>query len=83
VLRHVTLPLIMPGIVAAALIVFTVSLDTFGVTFFTIGTQGTLPMYIWAQVENGVTPTVNALGTLLIVGSVTILGCASFLLRRR
>jgi spermidine/putrescine transport system permease protein len=83
VLRHVTLPLIMPGIVAAALIVFTVSLDTFGVTFFTIGTQGTLPMYIWAQVENGVTPTVNALGTLLIVGSVTILGCADLLLRRR
>src|SRR5439155_8529928 len=34
---HVTLPLIMPGIIAAALIVFTVSLDTFGVTFFTIG----------------------------------------------
>ncbi len=83
VLRHVTLPLIMPGIVAAALIVFTVSLDTFGVTFFTIGTQGTLPMYIWAQVENGVTPTVNALGTLLIVGSVAILGCANLLLRRR
>jgi spermidine/putrescine transport system permease protein len=83
VLRHVTLPLIMPGIIAAALIVFTVSLDTFGVTFFTIGTQGTLPMYIWAQVENGVTPTVNALGTLLIVVSVTILGCANLLLRRR
>jgi ABC-type spermidine/putrescine transport system permease subunit II len=83
VLRYVTLPLIMPGIVAAALIVFTVSLDTFGVTFFTIGTQGTLPMYIWAQVENGVTPTVNALGTLLIIGSVTILGCANLLLRRR
>ena len=82
-LRYVTLPLIMPGIVAAALIVFTVSLDTFGVTFFTIGTQGTLPMYIWAQVENGVTPTVNALGTLLIIGSVTILGCANLLLRRR
>jgi spermidine/putrescine transport system permease protein len=83
VLRYVTLPLVMPGILAAALIVFTVSLDTFGVTFFTIGTQGTLPMYIWAQVENGVTPTVNALGTLLIAGSVGILGCAHLLLRRR
>lgn len=83
VLHHITLPLILPGIIAAALIVFTVSLDTFGVTFFTIGTQGTLPMYIWAQVENGVTPTVNALGTLLIGGSVAILGCANLLLRRR
>src|SRR5262249_27833987 len=39
VLWHVTLPLVMPGILAAALIVVTVSLDTFGVTFFTIGSD--------------------------------------------
>jgi spermidine/putrescine transport system permease protein len=83
VIRHVTLPLVMPGIVAAALIAFTVSLDTFGVTFFTIGSDGTLPMYIWAQVEGGIRPTVNALGTLLIIASVTILLCANLLLRRR
>jgi ABC-type spermidine/putrescine transport system permease subunit II len=83
VIRHVTLPLVMPGIVAAALIAFTVSLDTFGVTFFTIGSDGTLPMYIWAQVEGGIRPTVNALGTLLIIASVTILFCANLLLRRR
>ena len=80
---HVSLPLVMPGIVAAALIVFTVSLDTFGVTFFTIGSQSTLPMYIWAQVENGVTPSVNALGTLLIVFTIAVLGVANMLLRRR
>ncbi len=80
---HVSLPLVMPGIVAAALIVFTVSLDTFGVTFFTIGSQSTLPMYIWAQVENGVTPSVNALGTLLIVFTVAVLAIANTLLRRR
>jgi spermidine/putrescine transport system permease protein len=79
---HVTLPLIMPGILAAALIVFTVSLDTFGVTFFTIGAQGTLPMYIWAQVEMGIRPTVNALGTLFIAGSIAILFVANLLLRR-
>jgi spermidine/putrescine transport system permease protein len=83
VFLHITLPLVMPGIVAAALIVFTISLDTFGVTFFTVGTQGTLPMYIWAQVENGVTPTINALGTFLIAFSVLVLGCANLLLRRR
>jgi spermidine/putrescine transport system permease protein len=82
VFLHITLPIVMPGIVAAALIVFTISLDTFGVTFFTVGTQGTLPMYIWAQVENGVTPTINALGTLLIVFSIVVLGCANQLLRR-
>lgn len=83
VLRHVTLPVIMPGIVAAALIVFTVSLDMFGVTFFTIGAQGTLPMYIWAQVESGVKPSLNALGTLLVVGSVATMLCANLLLRVR
>jgi spermidine/putrescine transport system permease protein len=79
---HVTLPLIMPGILASALIVFTVSLDTFGVTFFTIGARGTLPMYIWAQVEMGIRPTVNALGTLFIMGSIAILFLANLLLRR-
>lgn len=79
---HVTLPLIMPGIIAAALIVFTVSLDTFGVTFFTIGSQSTLPMYIWAQVEMGIRPTVNALGTLFVVGSVALLLIANVLLRK-
>jgi spermidine/putrescine transport system permease protein len=79
---HITLPLIMPGIIAAALIVFTVSLDTFGVTFFTIGGGSTLPMYIWAQVEMGIRPTVNALGTFFIIGSIAILLLANLLLRR-
>jgi ABC-type spermidine/putrescine transport system permease subunit II len=79
---HITLPLITPGIIAAALIVFTISLDTFGVTFFTIGAGSTLPMYIWAQVEMGIRPTVNALGTLFIVGSIAILLIAHLLLRK-
>jgi ABC-type spermidine/putrescine transport system permease subunit II len=83
VLWHVTLPLVMPGVLAAALIVFTVSLDLFGVTFFTIGARGTLPMYIWSQVEMGIRPTVNALGTLFIVATIAILFCANLLLRRR
>jgi spermidine/putrescine transport system permease protein len=83
VLRHVTLPLVLPGILAAALIVLTVSLDTFGVTFFTIGSQGTLPMYIWSQVEMGIRPTVNALGTIFIVVTIALLFCANLLLRRR
>ena len=42
----------------AGLLVFTVSLDTFGVTFCKIGSPSTLPMYIWSQVEYGVTPSV-------------------------
>jgi len=53
------------------------------VTFFTIGTQGTLPMSIWTQMEKGVMPTINALGTLLIIGSMAIQGCANLLSRQR
>jgi len=83
VLRHVTLPLVMPGILAAALIVFTLSLDQFGVTLFTIGADSTLPMYIWSQIEVGVTPTVNALGTLFMLASVAVLLVAHLVLQRR
>ncbi len=82
-LWHVTLPLVMPGILAASLIVFTLSLDQFGVTLFTIGADSTLPMYIWSQIEVGVTPVVNALGTLFIVVSVLILLAAQLVLQRR
>jgi ABC-type spermidine/putrescine transport system permease subunit II len=74
--------LLMPMVVPGILLVFTISLDTFGVTFFTIGNASTLPMYIWAQVEMGIRPTVNALGTLFIVGSIAILLIAHLLLRR-
>ncbi len=83
VLWNVTLPLITPGILASALIVFTLSLDQFGVTLFTIGADSTLPMYIWSQIEVGVTPTVNALGTIFIVLSVAVLLLAHLVLQRR
>ena len=71
--RLVTLPLILPGIIAGALFAFTLSLDEFVITLFTIGPQTTLPMYIFSQVKFGVTPKVNALATLLLLGSVGLL----------
>jgi spermidine/putrescine transport system permease protein len=71
--RHITLPLIMPGVLAGALFAFTLSLDEFVVTLFTIGSQSTLPMYIFSQVKFGVTPKVNALATLLLCGSILLL----------
>lgn len=71
--RRITLPLIMPGVLAGALFAFTLSLDEFVVTLFTIGNQSTLPMYIFSQVKFGVTPKVNALATLLLLGSIFIL----------
>jgi ABC-type spermidine/putrescine transport system permease subunit II len=73
-IRHIVLPLIMPAILAGALISVTLSLDEFVITFFTIGPQLTLPLYIYTQIKFGVTPEVNAVATVLMVGSLALLG---------
>jgi len=80
--RHVTFPLILPGILAGALFAFTLSLDEFVITLFTIGPQTTLPLYVFSQVKFGVTPKINALATLLLMGSVTILTTTFYALTR-
>ena len=75
-MRHVVLPLIAPAIVAGALISVTLSIDEFVITFFTVGPQSTLPTYIYTQIKFGVTPEVNAVATLLLLGTVLLLGLA-------
>jgi ABC-type spermidine/putrescine transport system permease subunit II len=80
--RHITLPLIVPGILAGALFAFTLSLDEFVITLFTIGPQTTLPLYVFSQVKFGVTPKINALATLLLLGSITILMLTVYALSR-
>ncbi len=69
-LRHIVLPLIAPAIIAGALISVTLSIDEFVVTFFTIGSQLTLPLYIYTQIKFGVTPEVNAVATLLLAATI-------------
>ncbi|HEU4977067.1 MAG TPA: ABC transporter permease [Baekduia sp.] len=71
-LRHVVLPLILPGVFAGALFAFTLSLDEFIITLFLIGGGNTLPIYIYTQVKFGITPEVNALASLLIAASMLI-----------
>jgi ABC-type spermidine/putrescine transport system permease subunit II/spermidine/putrescine-binding protein len=69
--RHVTLPLIAPGVVAGALLAFTLSLDDFVVSFFTAGPGSTtLPILIYSSVKRGITPDINALSTLIVLASV-------------
>jgi ABC-type spermidine/putrescine transport system permease subunit II len=80
--RYVTFPLILPGILAGALFAFTLSLDEFVITLFTIGPQTTLPMYVFSQVKFGVTPKINALATILLLSSVTILMTSFYALAR-
>jgi spermidine/putrescine transport system permease protein len=84
-IRHVILPLIWPAILAGALISITLSIDEFVVTFFTVGSQLTLPIYIYTQIKFGVTPEVNAISTLMLFATLGLLALAGavVLLRRR
>jgi spermidine/putrescine transport system permease protein len=69
--RRVTLPLLRPAIVGAALMAFTVSLDDFLVTFFTAGPGATtLPLKAYSMIKTGVSPEINALSALLVLVSM-------------
>ena len=78
-LRLVVLPLILPAIIAGALLAFTLSLDEFIITYFLIGTDITLPIFIYTQIKFGITPEVNALASLLLVASLLVLALAFLL----
>lgn len=65
--RTVTLPVIQPSIIGAALISLALSLDDFIVTFFTIGSGNTLPTFVWGMIRTSLTPTANAIGTLILI----------------
>jgi spermidine/putrescine transport system permease protein len=68
---HVTLPLIMPAVLASGMLAFTLSLDDFVVSFFTNGPGSTtLPILIYSSVKRGITPDINALSTVIILVSV-------------
>ena len=67
-LRRVLLPLLAPGILAGALLAFTLSIDDFVITFFVAGPGATtLPIRVYSMIKHGATPVINALSTLLLV----------------
>jgi spermidine/putrescine transport system permease protein len=61
----ITLPLIAPGILAGALLAFSLSIDDFVITSFNSGTTETFPLYVWSQAQRGVPPQVNVIGTMI------------------
>jgi spermidine/putrescine transport system permease protein len=76
--RYVTLPLIMPGVIAGALMAFTLSIDDFVITFFTAGAGTvTLPLQIYSMIKIAVTPEVNAVSTLLMLLTLALIIIAS------
>ena len=80
-LLRIVFPLILPAIVAGALLAFTLSIDEFIITYFLIGDQVTLPIYIYTQIKFGITPEVNALASMLLAASLLVLGLALMLPR--
>jgi spermidine/putrescine transport system permease protein len=72
--RLITLPLIMPAVVAGALMSFTLSIDDFVITFFTKGVgEPVLPVQIYTMIKVAVTPEVNAVSTLLMLLTLTMI----------
>jgi len=80
---QVTLPQIYPAILAGFLLSFTFSFDDFIISFFVAGANTTLPIYIFSSIRRGITPEVNAIGTMVLAGSLTLLMTAQYLMRKR
>lgn len=81
--RQVVLPLLMPSILAGLLLSFTFSFEDFIIAFFVAGPNVTLPIYVFSSIRRGVTPEINAVGSVVLVTSFIILFLAQFLLRDR
>jgi spermidine/putrescine transport system permease protein len=66
---RVTLPNLRVSLIAAALLIFTLSMDEIAVSFFLIGRENTLPLEIWSRLRRGITPEINAISTVILLFS--------------
>ena len=83
-IRRIVLPLAAPGIVAGALVAFTLSVDDFLIAYFTAGPgASTLPIRIYSMIRLGVSPMVNALGTLIVVVPLLVAILGTLIAQRR
>ena len=81
--RFVTLPLLLPGVIAGAMLAFVISLDDVVITeFVKSGGQDTLPTYMLGQMRRQMTPEINAVSTMLLVLTVVLLTAFFFLTRK-
>jgi spermidine/putrescine transport system permease protein len=80
---RVTFPLILPGIIAAALLAFSLSIDDFVITNFTAGQTQTLPMFIYAQAKVGVPVQVYVIGSVIFLVAVISVGLTTLAGRRQ
>jgi spermidine/putrescine transport system permease protein len=78
---YIVLPNIRSAIIGSALLSFTLSFDEIPVTFFLTGRDNTLPMYIWSTMRRGITPEINAVGTLIVAASLVLIALSVWMLR--
>jgi ABC-type spermidine/putrescine transport system permease subunit II len=73
IFRRVTLPQVWPVLAGAAALVFALSFDEFIITFFVVGPDSTLPLYVWSSLRRNTDPSINTISTLLLI--TTMLPC--------
>ena len=78
----VTFPLIFPGILAGALLAFSLSIDDFIITNFTSGTTNTFPVWVWASIRNNLPPQIHVIGTAVFVIAVGLVVVSTFIQNR-
>lgn len=81
-LRHVTLPILMPGIIGVGIAAFTLSYDEYARTTLTIGAKNTLPLELYALISSATSPTLFAIGTLTTAGSFLLIAVTLLLVFR-
>ncbi len=79
----VTLPMVVPGVVAAAMLSFALSLDDFIITYFVSGSTVTYPLYVNAAVKAAVPPQINVLATAILLISLVLLAVGTLYRRKR
>ena len=80
--RQVVLPLLSPSILAGFLLAFTFSFEDFIIAFFVAGPNVTLPIYVFSSIRRGVTPEINAVGTVMLLSTFVLLIVAQVILQR-
>lgn len=81
ILREITLPLLMPGVISAGLFAFLLSWGNFPLSLFTSGVDATLPKWLYARMVSGYTPQIPALGVLSVIGSAVLVAVGFVVMR--
>jgi spermidine/putrescine transport system permease protein len=81
--RRVTFPLVFPGILAAALLAFSLSFDDFIITNFNSGNTVTFPMFVWGAAQRGIPAQINVIGSLMFGAALVVTLAGTFAGRRR